>query len=364
MNKITKLINYFFIGFSYLASKKLIVVLEFLTFIMLLNGTLAYREELKAKDAIDDAYSDMIIEKKEQTVTTYHREQEEDESDSTTAVTDLIKCYQKKLDKDSLTDDIKDKINSLEELFNQNDNYFSFLYQDLYSGFTVSYNESAPIFTASTIKAPAMIYLFEQASQNKIDLKEELVYTSNFYHGGSGILQTKPQNTSYAVGTLIEYAIRESDNIAYDMLMNRYGRENILNFWQEKGTKNIYTLDTIWGITSAKDASIYMNELYRFYQEDKTYGTTLMGYFKNATWKLITDKNGEFNTASKGGWSGKAIHDVSIVFDKNPYLLIIMSNTGESDYPYLFQNTSKLAGELHELYWKYKEHECNQIKQY
>ena len=89
-----------------------------------------------------------------------------------------------------------------------------------------------------------------------------------------------------------------------------------------------------------------------------------MNYFKNAEWKMITDKNGNFNTANKGGWSGTAFHDVAIVFAENPYILVIMSNAGESNYSKLFQDTSKLVGELHEAYWKYKEVTCQNIKQY
>lgn len=356
--KITKILNYFFSGFSFLASKKVIAILELSLFIALLDITTGYQEELKKKEL------DMITEKQEIKVNTYTQEKNDFYENPSTAADELMNCYKKKVESKDLNEEINTNIKKIEDLFNENNEHFSFLYQDLYSGFTVSYNEESPIFTASTIKAPAMIYLYELASKNEIDLNEELVYTSNFYNGGSGILQTKPQNTSYKVEELIEYAIHDSDNIAYAMLMNRYGRENILKFWSELGTKNIFTLNTIWGVTSAKDASIYMNELYRFYQEDKIYGKKLMEYFQNSTWKLITNKEGYFNTASKGGWSGKAIHDVAIIFEKNPYILVIMSNTEESNYTYLFNNTSKLAGNLHEAYWKYKQEECSKIKQY
>ena len=349
-------IDYFFIGFSFLASKKIVAILEITLFIMLLDISTGQKEVLKKQE------QDMITEQQETNVKTYNKEIVSITTD--TAIKELIKCYQDSIEESELTSKIKENIDSLKELFTENPLHFSFLYQDLYSGFTVSYNEDAPIFTASSIKAPAMIYLYEKASQNEVDLNEELIYTNNFYHGGSGILQNKPQNTSYKVGELIKYAIEESDNIAYAMLMNRYERKNILNFWTALGTKSIFTLDTIWGVTSAKDASIYMGELYRFYQTNETYGKTLMEYFKGAKWKLLSDKNGNFNTANKGGWSGTAIHDIAIVFDKNPYLLIVMSNTGESNYFYLFQNTSKIVGKLHEAYWQYKEDKCSKIKQY
>ena len=335
------------------------MVLEICLFMGLIQVSTGYQEVLIKKE------KEMIEQKDSPKIKYYHVEKEvEEDNGYQSAIEELIHCYQSKIDYSLVNDDIKNNVNALQNLYDKSSKYFSFLYQDLYSGFTISYNEDTPIFTASTIKAPAMIYLYEMASEGKIDLEEKLIYTSNFYHGGSGVLQTKPVNTDYSVGQLIYYAIHDSDNIAYAMLMNRFQRENVLDFWSSKGTKHIYTLNTIWGVTSVKDASIYMNELYRFSRENKEYGQTLMEYFKGATWKLITNKNGEFNTANKGGWSGEAIHDVAIVFDKNPYLLVIMSNTGESNYSYLFSETSKIVGMLHESYWKYKEELCEKFRQY
>lgn len=356
MNKFKKIINYFFTGFSYIANKKIMAILEIALLISLIQISTGYKEKIEEQEI--KMYSEKIpTEAKIYTENT-------NIEDTSTGMSQLTSCYKETISKDNLPEELKKDIAELENLFQSDTNYFSYLYQDLYSGFTLSYNEDAPIFTASTIKAPAMIYLYEKASQNEINLEEKLTYTKNFYHGGSGVIQNQPVGSTYTIEKLIEYAIHDSDNIAYAMLMNRYKRENILNFWQAKGTKNIYTLDTIWGVTSAKDASIYMKELYRFKEENQTYGQKLLDYFKNAEWKLITDKNGNFNTANKGGWSDEAIHDVAIVFDRNPYLLIIMSNTGESDYNYLFNKTSILVGKIHESYWKYKENKCSNIPQH
>ena len=284
--------------------------------------------------------------------------------DDSTGINKLLNCYQKGIEESDFSVELKNSIEKLKSFYNSNDGYFSFLYKDIYSGFTVSYNEGTPIFTASTIKAPAMIYLYEKASQGEIDLEERLTYTGNFYSSGSGILKDKEVNTTYTVGELIEYAIVHSDNIAYAMLMNRFGRENVLGFWTGLGTRQIFTLNTIWGVTSAKDASIYIEELYRFSKENEEYGNKLLEYFKKAEWKLITDKDGEYNTASKGGWSGKAIHDVAIVFEENPYILVVMSNMGEGGYMPLFKKTSEMIGLLHEEYWKLKVEMCSNIKLY
>lgn len=348
-----------FIKASYLA-----VVMPFLLCLVLLDKTHCYKEELDnyKKDNINEQ---KFIKKNAETKY-YYNEESEITVSKEIAASKLTSCIKEKQDLNSLPEKVKDKINKLNSLYNENSNYYAFLYKDIYTGFTVSYNEEAPIFTASTIKAPAMIYLYEMASENKINLNEELTYDGSFYSDGSGVLKTKEKNTKYSIDTLIQYAIHDSDNIAYAMLVNRYGRENILNFWKEKGTKNIYTYNTIWGITSASDASIYMNELYNFYINNDTYGDKLMTYFKNAEWKQIKDKNGNYNTANKGGWCDETFHDIAIVFDENPYILIVLSTAGNdiSSYNHLFNETSKLAGELHTSYWENKINECNKIKQY
>lgn len=356
MKSILKFFNYFFIGFSYLASKKIIVILIFVLFIYLMDTTYAYKEEISSYEV------ENMQNKSNEEIKVYNNN--DSIIDKESALKERISCYTTNITKDKLPENISSKVQELNNLYKENIEHVSFLYKDIQTGFTISYNESEPIFTASTIKAPAVIYLYEKASNKEINLDEKLTYTSNFYNGGSGILQTKEPNTSYTVKELLEYTIYHSDNIAYAMLMNRFNREDMYKFWSNLGTKNIFKYDTIWGYTSSLDAAIYMEELYRFYLENEEYGTILMELFKKSGWKMVTNKNGEFNTASKGGWSEKSFHDAAIVFENNPYILTIMSNTGESNYTYLFTKTSSLVGELHEEYWKYKESICGQIKQY
>jgi len=358
MKIIFKPFNYFFIGCSYLASKKIIVILLFVLFIWLIDVSVGYKEEeLKQKEIISDNIS-----KEEVNVYTTDINNFVNTKDS--ALKEKINCYSEGVTREELPDVIVNSINELDVLFNSNNQYFSFLYKDIQTGFTVSYNENGSIFTASTIKAPAVIYLYEAVSRGEVNLDDKLTYTSNFYNTGSGVLKTKEVNTQYSVKDLMEYTIHDSDNIAYAMLVNRFGRENIYNFWKNLGTTNIFSYNTIWGNTSASDASIYMEELYRFYLENEEYGTILMDLFKNAGWKMITNKDGEFNTANKGGWSGTSFHDVAIVFENNPYILVVMSNTGESNYNSLFTRVNSLVGSIHEEYWKYKESVCDEVKQY
>lgn len=344
--------------YNIFTSKVFVLVLVVCLMMGVIQVSTGYREEI-LKQEQELFYEDSIP-----SISYYYDEITDIDYGDNMAITDMIECYRKSIDLDDVSDEMISIVDELDDLYRINSRAFSFLYYDLFSGFTVEYNADKPIFTASTIKAPAMIYIYEMASQGKIDLNEELVYTSSFYRGGSGVLKNKPVNTSYTVEELLQYTIYESDNIAYSMLMNRYGRENIRDYWQEFGSEYLFTNNTIWGYMSANDALIYMKELYKFSKDNQEYGDRLLEHFKKARWKLITDKDGKYNTANKGGWSGTAIHDIAIVFDENPYVLVIMSNMGEGSYIYHFDKTSKLVGKLHEEYWKYKANICGNIKLY
>ena len=279
------------------------------------------------------------------------------------AASELIKCLNSKTDIDKIPDNIKSVITEINNYYNSSINYFAYTYKDIYTGFTVSYNANQNIFAASSIKAPKDIYLYEMASQGKVDLNEELTYTGAYYNTGSGILKKKPLNVKYKVKTLLEYSTVHSDNAAHNMLMDRFGRENMLKFWQEKGTIGIFTQNTNWGVTNAHDATIYMEELYKFYTENEEYGTPLMNNFLNSYPKFIKGKN-NYKVASKSGWAGSSLHDIAIIFADNPYIVVALSNLGDKEYQSYFNKVNDLSFKLHEEYWKYKVEKCKEIKMY
>ena len=279
------------------------------------------------------------------------------------AASELVNCLSKPMDNDNMPESIRSVIDEINNFYNSSNDYFAFGYKDIFTGFTVTYNENQNIFTASAIKGPTDIYVYEMASQGKVDLDEIVTYTGNYYNEGSGTLKYMPIGSQYSIRTLLEYSTVTSDNAAHNMLMDKYGRENMLNFWQEKGTTAIFSLDGNWGVMNAHDALIYMNELYNFYVNDSEYGAAVMKNFINAFPKFIVGANGEI-VANKSGWSGTTIHDVGIVFADNPYIVVALSNTGTSDYEYYFRKASSLSAKLHEEYWKYKTENCKNIKLY
>lgn len=344
-------------------NKKIILIIMILIFIFTFI-TVIKTFVLRSKvDKYEKFFT--IIEKKESTkVNVYSEDVIDSKLLKKSAASELVNCINSKLDNNNLSDGINKIIDEINNYYNQSNNYFSFAYKDIYTGFTVTYNDKQGIYAASTIKAPADIYIYEMAGLGKANLDEILTYTGNYYVGGTGIIKNNKVNTKYSVRDLLNYSIVYSDNIAHNMLMDKYGRVNMLNFWQNLGTSSIFVANNNWGNVSARDGIIYMDELYKFYLENDKYGEEVMGIFLDAKTKFISSSN-NYKIANKSGWSGTAIHDASIVFANNPYIVVALSNLGDTDY-YMsyFNRVSELASNLHEEYWKYKMNKCNNINQY
>ena len=347
---------------SFFNNKKIYTILIILIFILscvLVGKTFYLRNKL-------DNYEELIItvEKEEEDIKVYSDIINSSEVINKGAANELINCLNTQVDTNNLPENINNVIKEINNYYNSSNDYFAFVYKDIFSGFTVSYNENQNIFTASAIKGPTDIYIYEMASLGKVDLDEELTYTPNYYNTGSGLLKNKKLNTKYTVRTLLEYSTVYSDNAAHNMLTDRFGRENMYNFWKEKGTTAIFSQNSNWGVLNAKDSSIYMEELYNFYIKNKEYGSAVMNNFTNAIPKFISSDN-NYLIANKSGWSGSVLHDVAIVFADNPYIVVALSNTGATpNYMDYFNTVSALTYKLHTEYWKYKMNICENIKQY
>ncbi len=279
------------------------------------------------------------------------------------AVDEYVKCLSSKTDNKELSDDVKKIITKINNYYKKSNGRFAFKYVDLHTGFSVAINENQKIYAASTIKAPANIYIWELVSNGQANLNDKLKYTVGYYNTGSGVLKNKKFNTEYTIRDLLRYSIVYSDNAAYAMLMNKFGRKNMLNYWKEKGTNAIFTSSNIWGSISAHDAAIYLKELYKFYVENDEYGSVIMNDFISAKTKFISSKSG-YKIASKAGWWGNTTHDTTIVFADNPYILVGLSSLGYYGSRDYFKTISDLAEDLHTEYWKYKMDTCSKIKQY
>lgn len=87
----------------------------------------------------------------------------------------------------------------------------SVYYRNLVTGETYTYQPTKVRQAASTIKLPLVLYVYELAAKNKLNLNERLTYKKHHYYGGSGVIQNDRVGTTYTINDLVYKAITYSD---------------------------------------------------------------------------------------------------------------------------------------------------------
>ena len=147
-------VRYLFLGFYKVCTNKITMMVFVIGLgLALINVSTGFKEEIKKQE------QEMMIEVERPNIDYYYDSNNNNEYEDNMAIMDMIDCYRQNSNLDDVPANVLEVVNSLEKMYDGNGSYFSFLYQDLFSGFTVAYNANSAIFTASTIKAPAMIYI-------------------------------------------------------------------------------------------------------------------------------------------------------------------------------------------------------------
>ena len=100
---------------------------------------------------------------------------------------------------------------------------------DLDNNDYVNINGGSPFASASTIKVPVLVALFQDIDRGKVSLDEMLVMRQDLIAGGSGNMQYEEPGTQYSVLETATRMIIISDNTATNMLIERLGGADALN---------------------------------------------------------------------------------------------------------------------------------------
>lgn len=199
-------------------------------------------------------------------------------------------------------------------------------YLDLTSHETYYRNNEKGYMAASTIKLPLIMYIVELVDQKRVDLNETLTYKQHHYRGGSGVIQNQKVGTKYTIDDLIQKAMIYSDNIAFELLKERVGQKYFVAYMKSLGAK--YLSPNALSNTSAHDLTLYAKRLYTYSEKSDT--------AKNL---VKTLQNTIYNETIPSGVKNIAVshkvgmipmynisHDFGIVYDKNPYVLAVMTS--------------------------------------
>lgn len=244
----------------------------------------------------------------------------------------------------------------------------SFFYQDLETGYTISYESDDIMYAASLVKAPYIYVMlktvadFENNKLNfdaegnplydeegqplfegdhpNLDAEGKIVYLEgeekydlsriwtfdkeNMTVEGSGIIQDMDDGIQMSYLELARHALQYSDNIAFSELRKMFGYSEYLTTARTMGVRGS---SRGYMKLSAEDCGIFLRAIYEFAETNEVYGTLMKDAMLASNYPILIPAGVSPTLAAhKYGWDEDSYHDMAIVYDEHPYILAIMTD--------------------------------------
>lgn len=205
-----------------------------------------------------------------------------------------------------------------------------FCYKNPNSGEKLYYNSSKKYDPASVRKVCLALCVFKMVEENKIYINEMVEYKECHKCDGTGIIKFGVIGDKYSIDQLLELLIIRSDNVAYRMLGERIGENNLKDFLAQIGTP-VKTGRCIDQEYSAEDLIKHIEFLFRFVSKGTYLSERAASYFSTGIYndQIPSGVSSRLHVLHKPGWIPCELisHDVAIIYDesRDPYFLIIMS---------------------------------------
>lgn len=181
---------------------------------------------------------------------------------------------------------------------------------------------------ACTIKASYGLFVCDYCDKNNIDIwSEQLYYTAEHHHGGSGEINKNGYNKWYSVGELLTYLLQVSDNDAMKLLITKFPMNDYYNFIIPIGGEDD------WANWNGGKASVWQrrNEwlaIYNYVNSDAPNADALRSFITNTKYAYLMYGMQYIPTyMHKSGWCDSyrypSAADAAIIGDR--YLMIVMT---------------------------------------
>lgn len=218
------------------------------------------------------------------------------------------------------------KIKALEDYCKQLGNVATFYFTDVNNEYFIQYNSDRVYRTQCTVKAPYIKSMLDYMEKKNISLNKVLYLKSNQKWSGH-YLSNFRTGTGFTISELMYYAIRNSDNTAYQMLFDYFGPQ-ILNDNAKKIGSSLRLNTYIFGETSASNMAKHYLDIYNY-----------NGKFKNVFFEHLSNSNTSplisngipsgvtvMRKSGSGGNMTVGYHDCAIVMDAKPFVLVIYTS--------------------------------------
>lgn len=230
-----------------------------------------------------------------------------------------------------LSDELYKKVDSLLKSYGSSTAFYIVSLQD---GMTIGYNVDKSFETASSIKAPYALYIYQEIENGNINPNQEIVYEPRYYNEGTGVIKNSEFGTAYTVRDLVYYSLTESDNIAHIMLHANFGVNGYNQMLSNLGTKSLYlTASNPWGFLTPRSMALIWQEIYNF-AILKEEGITFFNILSNGKYNYFKEIMPGIPSASKAGFASHDVIQAGIVIGEHPYIAVAVANKGGSSGAY------------------------------
>lgn len=252
------------------------------------------------------------------------------------------KCLSMTLEEDEYPSELEDKINDLTKYLD--DNYkVSVLYEDINKGYKYLYKDDLSYSTGSLINTLDVLYLYDK----KIDLNDTIKYTKKYKDSNSPYLKDVSYGTEISLKDLVKYAIIYSDNSAHKMLMNYIGKDKLKEYGESLGATNVLSKSNEYGNVDVNDVLSYLKKL----NELISVNDELKEIYMEANDNSLSDLDTVLSYSIYSNYN----HRMGIVYDENPYIIIILTSDIKTDE---IKDISNKVNELHKEFYKAREDVC------
>ena len=237
------------------------------------------------------------------------------------------------------------KAQSAIKLFNQEikpiAGLYGFLVIRLNDGSSYGVSDTEKFQGASLLKLPLLALLYKESEDGKINLDTRYILKNSDKVTGSGPLDNAKAGTVYTYRQLAELMAKDSDRTAYKIIKNILGDTTFNNFLETEGMTNTSITS---GDTTPRDMGIILQNLNNGGIVNDKDKTEIFGFLTNTIYEnwITAGVPKGVRVVHKFGEDVGVMTDAGIIFAKNPYIIVVMSNgITKSDADKVFPAVSK-----------------------
>lgn len=242
--------------------------------------------------------------------------------------------------------------------------------QNLKTKKTVAINAETVFPTASIVKVPILVGVFQKIADGELSLNQKFQYDKKRVYGGSGLMQFYKDSAQTDLSTMISLMLTYSDNVTSIWLQELAGGGKTINPEMEKlGLKETKINSRTagrekdweeygWGQTTPKD----MAQLFTLIREGKVidpkYSDKMYRYLKNQFYneRSLAQFPSTVNTISKTGSVNEARGEVVLINAPHGDIVLCILTKNNKDQSWTASNEAEeLTRRIANIVWNHFE---------